>query len=43
MIWSARPSTEGGIVRPSALAGGLEVDDQLELRGLLDGQLADPH
>ena len=34
---SARPSSESGTVRPSAL-GDLEVDDQLNFHGLLDRQ-----
>ena len=36
---SARSSSDGGIVRPSALAV-FEVDHQLELRGLFDGKIA---
>src|SRR5215470_13664498 len=35
---SARPSNDGGIVRPRAL-GGLEVDHQLELRRLFHGEI----
>ena len=35
--WSACASTDCGIVRPMALAA-LTVDDQFELRGLLDGR-----
>ena len=39
ITWSARCSSDGGIFRPRALAV-FEVDDELELRGLLDGQVA---
>jgi hypothetical protein len=38
MTWSARCRSDGGIVRPIALAG-LQVDHQLEPRGLLDGEI----
>jgi len=38
ITWSARSSNAGGIVRPRRL-GGPEVHDQLELRGLLDGEI----
>ena len=41
ITWSARSSKDGAIVSPSAFAvlSGLEVYHQLELGGLLDGQL----
>src|SRR5215470_16439885 len=39
MTSSARPSSDGGIVRPSRL-GGFEVDHQLEFRWLLDGKIS---
>ena len=35
---SARPSSESGTVEAERL-GGLEVDDQLDFRGLLDRQI----
>ena len=38
ITWSARPSSDCGMVSPSVL-GGLEIDDQLELGGLLDGEV----
>src|SRR5262245_26060668 len=41
ITWSARWSTDGGIVRPSALPV-FEVDPELELRELLDGKVSGP-
>jgi hypothetical protein len=40
MTSSARSRIDCGTVRPSA--GGLEVDDELELRGLLHGHIGRP-